>query len=53
MINLTSMGILRNETEGGYGGESPLPNLENLSFRKAKTAVQCIFTGQLTGSRTI
>ena len=38
--------------KGGVEGKSP-PNHENLSFRIAKTAVQCIFWGKLTGSRTI
>ena len=34
-------------------GESPLKNLENLPFRKAKTTVQSASAGQLTEPRTI
>ena len=36
------------------GVAHPLPpNLENLPFRRAKTAVQCTSAGQPTGPRTI
>ena len=35
----------------GYGDESP--NVENLLVRRAKTVLQCISSGQLTGPRTI
>jgi len=34
-------------------GLSHSPNLEKLLFQNAKTAVQCIFAEQLTGSRII
>ena len=42
----------KDATQRGYGGELP-PSIENLSFCKAKTAVQCISTGQLTEPRNI
>ena len=38
--------------EGGMGASSP-QNLENLPFRRAKTALQCTCAGQLTEARTI
>jgi len=37
----------------GVWGESPPPTFENLPSRRAKTAVQYTYAGQLTGSRTM
>ena len=34
------------------GASHPLPYLENLPFRRAKTVVKCTSAGQLTGPRT-
>ena len=38
---------------GVWEGSSPLPNFENMPFRRAKTAVQCTSACQFTGRRTI
>ena len=34
-------------------GEEPLPNLEDLPFRRAKAIVKCISARQFAGPRTI
>ena len=54
MLVVTRIVKARNEVGQKYGGEGGVtPTLENLPFRRSKTAVQCISSGQLTGGREI